>query len=148
MTPEQSTSDAASPAASLSTLINDSSIGQEPTAEQVAERAAQHATFAAEQQQARQKEIVQWRQESENDPELGGVNLGASVTRARAVLQQLDPDNTVSQWLDATGLGNHVSVLRFFNRVAKAFGTDTVAVGRPASSGLSLEERMYPNWKP
>lgn len=92
-----------------------------------------------------QETFKQWRTETENDPEIGGQNLDASVNRAKKVLQAFGDDDFKKD-LEMFGLGNKTSMLRFLNKVYAKIGEDSV--GDAKSGGvpqkLAPEKVLYP----
>jgi len=93
---------------------------------------------------------VQYGEDAEKDPEIGGAKFEETVRLARVGRDWLFPPNSegatlVTALLDKTGLGNHKEVLRAFARVGKQKKEDTaVQPGQqPAKpQQKSLEERL------
>ena len=100
----------------------------------------------AEQQLRWREQVNQWRKEATEDPQIGGVNLPASVARAQLALDRFDDGKRIGQLLEQTGYGNNPDVLRFFNRVADALMEDGMVRGQSGSAMPPLEERMYAGW--
>ena len=98
------------------------------------------------QRQRWEQQVAAWRAEVENDPQLGGANLAASVARAQLALDRFDPDRSIGRLLEQSGYGNHPAVLRFFNRMADVLMEDSPASGQPGTALPPLEDRMYAGW--
>ena len=136
------------PAPGHATLLK---AGADPEAEAArmdGEYQAQRQRLEADYKKEWSQTVKQWRQQAQDDPEIGGGKLPVTVQRAQLALNRFDPDGTLGGWLAESGYGNHPEVLRFFNRVAEALAEDSVVTGRGSSERLPLEERMYGHWNP
>lgn len=110
-------------------------------------------------QQAAEKKAVEayeterqgWAKALETDKEFGGKDMAANKAIARkAVAKYGTPE--LRQLFEETGLGNHPELVRFFYRVGKADGEDTVTVAAGAAGGEQTEEQKlrtrYPSMFP
>lgn len=85
-----------------------------------------------------------WRTEAKADPEIGQGNWDTATRAANKALQRFGTAG-LTEVLKATGLGNHPEVIRYFARVEKAFGDDTIDPGNATNSAkdLPIEQRWY-----
>ncbi len=116
---------------------------QESQADLFAQRLREHE---ASQRQQWQEQVIQWRKQATEDPQLGGDNLPTTVARAQLALDRFDEGKRIGQLLEQTGYGNNPDVLRFFNRLADALMEDGLVQGQSGGSMPPLEERMYAGW--
>lgn len=95
---------------------------------------------------------AKWAEEIANDKELGGTKLDETLTTARKVYSLLPAEEATSfkAMLDASGFGNHPSMVRLLHAVGKALSEDKFVPGgaAPAGAEQSTAQRMYPNMNP
>jgi len=87
----------------------------------------------------------QWTKAAESDPEYGKGAYDASVLTARKAMREVGTPE-LQKALEETGMGNHPEFIRFFYRVGKAIGEDSLSFGG-AGKGTpkTAAERMFPN---
>ncbi|MHC8403596.1 hypothetical protein [Pseudomonas sp. TMB3-21] len=108
-----------------------------------AKRLASSQDAAAADQKA---QVEAWIGELKQDKDFGGANFDASVKVAQKAMADFGTPE-LRQMLDASGLGSHPEVVRFFHRVGKGLGEGSIhktTTEQPAER--SLAERMYPNY--
>ena len=87
---------------------------------------------------------TEWTNTTKADKEYGGVNLNANIAIAKKAIEAFGaPELTAA--LNATGVGNHPEVVRFFYRVGKAVADDKVTFGKPASAPRDPAKILFPN---
>jgi hypothetical protein len=86
-----------------------------------------------------QEQIAGWQEQTRNDPELGGKNLAATLASGRAALESFGTP-AFNQMLKDSGIGNHVEMIRFMNRIGNEIGNDSIVTGAQTSAGA---EGMY-----
>jgi len=69
-------------------------------------------------------QVQTWRQEVQNDPELGGQNFANTKLNIGRVMQKFGNDE-VRGLLNRTGLGYNPSFVRFMNAIGSVLGNDT-----------------------
>lgn len=69
----------------------------------------------------------QWRREIETDPNLGGANM--QTTRANISRCMEFADDELKGYLQSAGLGNFPPLVRLFNKVGAALGSDAKFIG-------------------
>jgi len=84
--------------------------------------------FEQEKKQNLQNAIEVWKQETKNDPEIGGDNFESALKLADLTVSHYDKD--FKSLLDTTGLGSHPLLLRFLYRIGKDLQNDNM-VKRP-----------------
>lgn len=95
---------------------------------------------------AQKTQVEAWIGELKQDKDFGGANFDASVKVAQKAMADFGTPE-LRQMLDASGLGSHPEVVRFFHRVGKGLGEGSIhktTTEQPAER--SLAERMYPNY--
>lgn len=105
-------------------------------------------TYAKGQNEAFKATQGRWLEETKADPEFGGAKLEESIRYAEAAVAKFgDPE--LKEALNATGLGNHKTLVRMLARIGKAMAPDTLhkASGTPPPEKKSQAERLYPNHK-
>lgn len=84
-----------------------------------------------------------WRQETLNDPELGGENLVATSENAKRVLAKFGNEDLTKALRD-TKYGNNIEVVRFLNNIGKAMSEDKVIFGSgKTKTEQSFEDKFY-----
>jgi hypothetical protein len=114
----------------------------------VKDRQATEASFVAKQQAAVKQAAVDWKTQTEADPEVGGAAIKENLAVAiKARDQFATPELT--KMLNESGLGNHPEVVRFFFKVGKAMSEDKFTQGGKAPAGVNPDAaraaRMYPS---
>lgn len=95
-----------------------------------------------------ERQLSLWEGTVRADPQLGGSNLGTTVSTANKAMQHFDPTGTISSLLKSSGQGSNPDVVRFLYKVGLTLGEDRVPLaGNAQHSKLPLAERMYPNFK-
>lgn len=89
-----------------------------------------------------------WKNEMKADPEFGGEKLAASLATARTLIETHAKDPTeakaVKEFLDLTGAGNNLHMVRLLNRLAKAIPGEAKPVeGTPAPTDKSRAEKLF-----
>lgn len=77
-----------------------------------------------------------WESASKADPEFGGEKFVQNIGVAKTALSKFGTP-ALTELLDASGLGNHPEVIRFFHRVGKAVAEDTFVGGGSKAGGTS-----------
>ncbi len=94
-----------------------------------------------------QAQQTAWLKEINDDPTIGGANLGPVQQRIGRLLA--DPnfvDAGFAQAMNATGAGNHPAVIRTFAKLAARLTEgEPVRPGAPAQQPKGLAEKLYPN---
>lgn len=90
-----------------------------------------------------------WMEASKIDKEFGGDKLEANLGIAKAALDQFGTPE-LKELLNASGIGNHPEVIRYFYKVGKATSADTFVGGRKEGKGVPQNfneqaARLYPN---
>jgi hypothetical protein len=97
------------------------------------------------QEQAIQDATAQWVEQVKTDKELGGEALNANLATAKTALTRFGSPE-LTKLLDESRLGNHPEVIRFFHRVGKAIGDDSlVPGGRTTNRPANPAQRLYDN---
>lgn len=79
-------------------------------------------TIINEQSQAVMEEASkQWLEQVKNDPEIGGDKLNETAELTKRFVEAYFPE-TLRNWLDETGFGNHPDAVRGFYKAAKDLG--------------------------
>lgn len=93
-----------------------------------------------------------WADEIANDKELGGDKLDQTLATAKKVYSLLPADEAESfkAMLNASGYGNHPSMVRLLHAVGKALSEDKFVPGGAAPSGAEqgVATRLFPNMNP
>jgi hypothetical protein len=71
----------------------------------------------------------EWAEESRSDAEFGGDKLEENLGIAKTALDKFGTPE-LKELINATGIGNHKELIRFFHRVGKAISEDTFVGGR------------------
>ncbi len=102
-----------------------------------ADRAAQEAAVVAGRKA--------WADEAKADPEIGGANWDASIAASARALDRLGAPkgSPFRELLNASGLGNHVEMIRMFANVGKAIGEDPSFVDAKTTKAKTTEEKFY-----
>jgi len=90
--------------------------------EQAARLLEHHRALSAKETARWTAETEGWDRQLEADPEIGGSNREASMSAARALMQEYATPELLHD-LAASGYGSHPGLVRFVVRVAKAMGT-------------------------
>lgn len=86
----------------------------------------------------------EWRTATENDPEIGGQKLKATIGHAKTALDAFGDADFVDL-TEAYGLGNNPSVMRFLSKVGKAISEDGhVGPSRNQPEKAPLKDRLFP----
>lgn len=117
-------------------------VAQKLVGRYAAQQLAAHQSLDAEVQ----KQTDAWKLAVQNDPDLGGAKLAATVKSAETAMARFGSAD-LKTWLDTTGMSNHPELVRFFAKVGALASEDTFAGGnaRSGAGRNSIESRMYPN---
>ncbi len=87
---------------------------------------------------------VEWEALTKADPEIGGEKLTAILPIAQQGYKLAPP--VVIEFLEASGLGSHPELIKFFYKIGKSGMADTMAATGLEAFGekKTLEQRMYP----
>jgi hypothetical protein len=103
-------------------------------------------------EQAKWVQVTQgWADETRNDAEIGGENLGRTVELSKAALSHYDPDNVLFGILEQSGYGNHPKVLRALSRMGADLEKEhKITIGKGGGMGgeKPLTERLWPDKQP
>lgn len=107
-------------------------------------KAAEQASETISQQFADQQR--QWQDEVKNDPELGGPKFTQTLQGIQRLVDQFGNDDFVAA-MAATGAGNNIHVVRFFNALATKYNEGGPISGSPAANQPDAASRMFPSMK-
>lgn len=93
-------------------------------------------------QEAFDNDVKQWKQEAEQDKEVGGPAFNENVGTAIKALDRFGTPELKSL-LDSTGLGNHPEVIRFMWRVGKTIKEDQPGT---TDGGAGEEQDQASRW--
>ena len=93
---------------------------------------------------AHAERVAQWESEVKSDKEIGGDHLDATLANASKAIDAFAPEG-FTEFLDQTGLGNHLMIVKTFNAIGKAISEDTLVSGREPATGPSIAEQLYPS---
>lgn len=115
-------------------------------AQSLLERESQAVSGFAEAQRAElEGKVESWKQEVEDDKEIGGAAFKQNVELAHRVLARYGSPS-LRQALNETGLGNHPELVRVFVRIGKAMADDQLVMPGTQSAGKRpIEEVFYGN---
>jgi hypothetical protein len=127
-------------------LINDASLSRKELAQKLVDLQIQSFKTADD---ARSKAwgdmVTSWQDEVRNDPTVGGAKFASSVAAGNKVVQQFG-DAALAELCATTGIGNHVSFVKFLNKIAERTLEPGVPSGAPAAQApKSQADIMYPN---
>lgn len=97
----------------------------------------------ARQADAHQALVESWVEQVKVDKTLGGDKLNANLAIAKRALDT-HGSQELKDVLNATGLGNHPAVIRFFLNAGKHIDVDQLVVGAPRGPETSMEKIMFP----
>lgn len=104
---------------------------------------------AETQEKALEEQSQKWVTQVKTDKEFGGPKLDQNLVIARKAMDQFgDPE--LKELLNAFGLGNHPALVRYFIKVGRALGEDSVAGATAAPSNgrtnpdEALMRSLYP----
>lgn len=104
---------------------------------------------AEKRQQEWAQTIQDWGKQAKEDPEIGGAKWDATAASALSVVKRFGTPE-LTQYLEASGAGNHPEVIRLMAKVGAMIGEDTPAISD--NPGAKADEdpasRLYPNDKP
>lgn len=87
-----------------------------------------------------------WLEAAKADPEVGGTNWDASLASAAAAMDRLGftKGSPLRNYLNESGAGNHVELIRFMSKVGKAIGEDNDFVrGDQSASVKKTDEELF-----
>lgn len=99
--------------------------------------------FLEQQQNELQKASEEWKKQAVLDKEIGGENFNKNVELAHRAIKRFG-NETLTKYLDESGLGNHPDVIRMFMKIGQAMSEDKI-IGSNSQGGQkkSLEEIFY-----
>lgn len=114
----------------------------------ITDRKAVETAFVTKQQAAVKQAALDWKTQTEADPEVGGTAIKENLATAiKARDQFATPELT--KMLNDSGLGNHPEVVRFFFKVGKAMSEDKFTKGTAPGGAVNTDAaraaRMYPS---
>lgn len=100
-------------------------------------------SFVNEQQEEIKKASEEWKKQALLDKEIGGENFNKNVEFAHRAMKRFG-NETLTKYLDESGLGNHPDVIRMFMKIGQAMAEDKI-IGSNSQGGQkkSLEEVFY-----
>ena len=127
-------------------LAKDLNLTQEQAQKLVSLDAAQKVAAAQAQQQATDDMLDGWRDETKADETLGGANLPQTLAHVNTFLNKFGTPE-LRQFLDESGAGNRLDVIRLFANAGKAMGEDGVTGrgGLVAPAAKTHAQLLYPN---
>lgn len=120
-------------------ILSDKELSASARAQKIVDLAIKREVGRVEAHEAR---VAGWVAEVKADKELGGDKLEATLATAKQALTLGPPE--LSDFLAASGLGNHPAMIRWAHAVGKALSEDTFKAGRPPVPTSSRESRLYP----
>jgi hypothetical protein len=101
-------------------------------------------TFIANQNETLAKVSQEWKQQAMTDKEIGGPDFNKNVEMAHRAIKQYG-NETLINYLNESGLGNHPDVVRMFMRIGKAMADDKIITSSSKTTvSRSLEDVFYP----
>lgn len=89
------------------------------------------------------KQSQDWVAEIKNDPVLGGANFESSAANAVKVIQAFG-DESLTNLLNESGLGNHPALFKFCHRISAAISEDKfVMPGTQSGGGRKTNEEVF-----
>ena len=86
-----------------------------------------------------------WKDEAKADKEIGGEQFGQTQLNVTLALKTFGTEK-LGEILEVTGVGNHVELVRFFDKVGALVANDKIDLGNVVADGpKSRAEIMYPN---
>ncbi len=86
-----------------------------------------------------------WQDDTKADKEIGGDRFSQTEIHVNAALKAFGTEK-LSEILEVTGVGNHVEVVRFFDKVGALVTNDKIDLGNVRGEGDKTQaETMYPN---
>jgi len=128
-------------------IVNDPEMNAKDRAQALIDlqaKAAEEASEAASLQFQEQQR--QWQDEVKNDPELGGAKFQATLAGISRLVDQYGNDEFVSA-MAATGAGNNIHVVRFFDKIAAKLNEPGPVIGTPPAQADNAASRLYPSMK-
>ena len=129
------------------TVVNDGEMSAKDRAQALINlqaKAAEQASEAASQAFATQQQ--QWQDEVKNDPELGGAKFTATLAGIARLVDEYGNDDFVNA-MAATGAGNNIHVVRFFNAIAGKLNEPGPVTGQPVAQSGDAASRLFPSMK-
>ena len=96
---------------------------------------------------AYQDQLKEWKTSTEEDEEIGGNNIKATVANAKKAIQVFGNEGFLTI-LEDSGLANHPEVVRFLSKVGSLTQNDSFEMGlNSVSDNRSAALRIYPTMK-
>ncbi len=85
-----------------------------------------------------------WKDDTKADKEIGGEHFGQTQSNVTLALKAFGTEK-LEEILDVTGVGNHVELVRFFDKVGGLISNDKIDLGNtPSGDSRTQAEIMYP----
>jgi len=90
-----------------------------------------------------------WVDQAKKDPEIGGAKWDATASTAAGVVERFGSDS-LREYLNASGAGNHPELIRLLAKVGAAIGEDEPAISENPRGGQKQDAAsvLYPNDTP
>lgn len=106
--------------------------------------AAIGAQMVQRQQEAHAQTVSTWIEQVKTDKEIGGDKFDASLATSRVAMETFGTPE-LKDVLNATGLGNHPAIVKFFYQVGKRVSQDEHVSGKGGPSGeKDVAKIMFP----
>lgn len=91
----------------------------------------------------------QWKEQTQNDKELGGTNFAEVAEKASRVVEKFGSP-AFKEYLARSGNGNHPEWVRFVWNISKHFADDKAIFpgAKPGGVEKSIEQKLYPTMFP
>lgn len=107
-----------------------------------------YVAMQREQSEKQVETITKWAEDAKTDKEIGGANFDQNLATAKKAMDRL-ASPALRELIAASGLGNHVEMIRLFATIGKSISEDKLPGSDPAKSGEpSLEQQVkeaFPN---
>lgn len=129
------------------TIVSDT---EKPRQEMVQELVDMHVDMMHKANDAWFDAKDQWRQETVNDPDIGGQNIKASISKSNEVISAFVSDNDHLEALQSDlkflGLGNKLSFIKFLNNIHGKISEDDIGGSFTGKTkvDLPIEKRLWP----
>lgn len=89
-----------------------------------------------------------WKEESQNDPDIGGAKLQPTLTNIAKLIDEYGSDE-LKGVMDLTGAGNNVHVIKFLSKIAAKLTEPPANPGNPTGNpdGMTAAQRLFPSMK-
>ena len=125
-------------------LAKELGLSQEQAQKLVDLQAAQVGKFEKAIQTQWEQTQKAWVTQARDDKEIGGTKFDENLAVAAKALDAFGTP-ALRQMLDATGVGDHVELLRFAHKVGKAISEEKLILGGHKTTPKSAAEVLYPS---